>query len=830
MGIYWKNIDPEMQILGPTQQFIFNQNLNQFQFDNTFVPTSLVPSQNLFELRNSGLSGFRFRHETAFGDTHGTLKIQSFLNGQTTGTDLMTFNEDGTITIDAGLVFDDLNFTKLGIGINPSTDGRIEFANTSLDTKIRFFTNNTPGNTFDQSGFGYLTGGGTIYHCPIGKSHLFFTGANGNNPVEINDLGMRVSGTGISSTDFRKVIFWEIANNPHQTNAIGVQLDGLPSNYTLFRQQVASINNSFTWNYGTSDTTSNELMRLHPTNGLIVKNQIVPTEGNPTHTYFKIENLSGGGHRFVHSITAGGIPTGVGSLTLQVMDGSQSTIDILNFGFSTLSFPGFGGDTYAIFGGFNANAANATLGVNEGKWNVSNEASCFRVVSLTNSAKIEIQNTSISGRLYELRSNSDGSFGIFDRTSNALRLGIDSSGNITGNFPSSSLFSTPQSLPYPVLTFNWSYDSVTNPSPYEFVNNFTDSQISKNFKYRIATTDMGAREWNHDYTLIGNSDLNGIYNLNYKVLSSTYTPLSIQIYPFASSQNLMSIGVPIDMGGFEIKNALNPTTAQSLATKNYVDTSSLTLTGSVTGSGNVNGLLATSFSNNQTVIGGDTQTFTFDPSFASAYFNMFNSNVSATTQWQVGNSNQYLAGGYAASGGYAFLRTNNANSLQFLINGTTRATLTAANFTAPTIVARRPSALMTMQGNVVGTTVTTGGLFYKVAGTTSISNANEVTMSANNRLQYALNLSSMAYVSVFFTASHNGAGRDEIEFALYKNGTQISNSIISGQDSNNKPTSYALGTLVSVSTTTDYVELWCSHPANGKIITVKNMIFIFSTT
>lgn len=72
MGIYWKNIDPEMQILGATQQFIFNQNLNQFQFDNTFVPTSLIPSQNLFELRNSGLSGFRFRRRTAFGDTRNT--------------------------------------------------------------------------------------------------------------------------------------------------------------------------------------------------------------------------------------------------------------------------------------------------------------------------------------------------------------------------------------------------------------------------------------------------------------------------------------------------------------------------------------------------------------------------------------------------------------------------------------------------------------------------------------------------------------------------------------------------------------------------------------
>ena len=157
MGIYWKNIDPQLQILGPQQQFNFSQNFNQLQFNTSFVPTLTIPSENSFEFCNSSLSGFRFRHVTNSGDTFGALKIQSFINGQATGTDLMSFNADGSITLDASLILDDLNFTKLGIGIAPSTDGRIEFANTSLDTKIRFFTNNTPGNPFDQSGMGYLS-------------------------------------------------------------------------------------------------------------------------------------------------------------------------------------------------------------------------------------------------------------------------------------------------------------------------------------------------------------------------------------------------------------------------------------------------------------------------------------------------------------------------------------------------------------------------------------------------------------------------------------------------------------------------------------------------
>ena len=109
----------------------------------------------------------------------------------------------------------------------------------------------------------------------------------------------------------------------------------------------------------------------------------------------------------------------------------------------------------------------------------------------------------------------------------------------------SATFGPNISLPYSQLNFNWSYISPTNPTPYEFVNTFSDNQISKNFKYRVLTNDILAREWIQDYTLIGNSDINGIYSLTYNTFSTSATPLSVAIYPFAPSQNLMSISVPI---------------------------------------------------------------------------------------------------------------------------------------------------------------------------------------------------------------------------------------------------------------------------------------------
>jgi len=208
MGIYWKNIDPEMQILGPTQQFIFNQNLNQFQFDNTFVPTSLVPSQNLFELRNSGLSGFRFRHETTFGDTHGALKIQSFLNGQTTGTDLITFKQDGTIDFVAPIEIPALvqvDGATQTFQYTGQSDSQFILSNTLAATSGNpsyvdlVFKNSTTGgfvlrhtsSITDTNGLGTLSLYSIDNTGAVGES--FFTAVNGPSPILRIDGGLVVS-------------------------------------------------------------------------------------------------------------------------------------------------------------------------------------------------------------------------------------------------------------------------------------------------------------------------------------------------------------------------------------------------------------------------------------------------------------------------------------------------------------------------------------------------------------------------------------------------------------------------------------------------------------
>ena len=64
-----------------------------------------------------------------------------------------------------------------------------------------------------------------------------------------------------------------------------------------------------------------------------------------------------------------------------------------------------GGVPNTTFGTATIDTILATLSVNGGPQNVTNESSCFRVVSNDNSTKIELKNTSASGHLYKLRSN-----------------------------------------------------------------------------------------------------------------------------------------------------------------------------------------------------------------------------------------------------------------------------------------------------------------------------------------------------------------------------------------------------------------------------------------
>lgn len=80
----------------------------------------------------------------------------------------------------------------------------------------------------------------------------------------------------------------------------------------------------------------------------------------------------------------------------------------------------------------NSTSSTAKIVVAGGVQNVANEDTCIRAISSSNSTKLELQNTG-GGRIYEIRSGNNGTYDVTDRTGNATRFSIDSSGNFGFN-------------------------------------------------------------------------------------------------------------------------------------------------------------------------------------------------------------------------------------------------------------------------------------------------------------------------------------------------------------------------------------------------------------
>ena len=103
-------INPILNILGATQQFNYTQQLSALQITNSYIPSIGIPSQFDTEYRNNMLSGFRWTHTTTDTDTHGSLTLQSFVNAQASGIDIMVFSESNGLSISTEL---DLNNNKI---------------------------------------------------------------------------------------------------------------------------------------------------------------------------------------------------------------------------------------------------------------------------------------------------------------------------------------------------------------------------------------------------------------------------------------------------------------------------------------------------------------------------------------------------------------------------------------------------------------------------------------------------------------------------------------------------------------------------------------------
>lgn len=152
----------------------------------------------------------------------------------------------------------------------------------------------------------------------------------------------------------------------------------------------------------------------------------------------------------------------------------------------------------------------------------------------------------------------------------------------------------------------------------------------------------------------------------------------------------------------------------------------------------------------------------------------------------------------------------------------------AGNLTVTgSLYSQRSSALMYMQGNATGTTITPASTWTKIAGTTTVALPYLVdfTSPSTNRLTYTGTPTIKANVSVNLTFSHNGAVTEELMFAVYKNGSQVSESIMSTEITTSVITNISLSTIVQLSTN-DYIEIWCLSPTNTRIITVKRMTVI----
>lgn len=1025
MGIYWKNIDPEMQILGSTQQFIFNQNLNQFQFNNTFVPTSLVPSQNLFELRNNGLSGFRFRHETAFGDTHGALKIQSFVNGQTTGTDLMTFNQNGTINFNASIssilspfriqynapltalyLVGLSNFTQAGFVYSntlsevllfsatdlriSSTTGQIHF---SLDSGTNdFITFNTQGfksivnfisNNPDTSGLipekGYLfevlnvQRAALVFNKDVNTLRMYTQGndgiafginqtdviqilTSGNldlishrivnvlDPVNLQDVATKayvdnsntqipslINVTGSTQTflySSNHIASFITKNNtaPTSGNPSSISLDLINNTNAGYRLKheitnidlIGNIKLLYTNNFGdtsffTASFSSFSIPQVtfnanliasgnstfqycafnvdavfnqgayvqtptldgHATNKLYVDtsfsnfvvnnpvtltgaitgtnsinnpiftsfsntipvngttqtfnfslnsnavyrlvNTLAATTGTPSTIALSLNNATTGGFRFLHTINSTD-PSGLGTLKLQILNQVGGSADVCVASINTGS-----GITDMAFGG------TATF---NGGITVQNNTSVLVTGNSSIADYLVMNNTNLSGKT-QLRINVTGlpvaTFG-FDGVNE--RVYIDSP--FGGGYPFAIAFGGNVKFYLDSVTGNLGLGTLSPHAALQFGNVVTNRRI---VLYETANNDhqyfgMGINAAIYRFQIDGSgsnfvwyagasaSSSNELMRLDGNAnLSLTSSQPSNHIYVNNTSPASFANDIFfLNNGAFGVAFGLN-----NAANEAYVWAYGSTALKFGTGATERLRITPTG------LIGIGTATPNAPLQFSNATLNrkivLFETN---------NNDHQYY--GFGINNGilrYQIDATTAAHVFYAATSSTTsnevgRITGTGDFISPGTIYVRRVSGSMTMQGNAIGTTVTTGGLFYKVAGTTASSNLNGLS-STSNRLTWTSATSGTAIISLYLTASHNGGGGDEIQFAIYKNGIQIANSIISGEDSANRLTAYSLGTIIAMALN-DYIELYCSHPVNGKIITVKNMICNFSTT
>ncbi len=179
-------INPGLNILGNTQQFNYTQSLSTFQITNSFIPSAFIPSQFNQEFRNNLFSGFRLSHITTNTDTYGSLTLQSFVNAQSTGSDIIKFNSTG---IDI--------FKTINLNNSPGTSGQV-LTSQGVGALPIWTTNGSGTVTSITAGAG-LSGGTITTSGTIDITDTAVAPATYNGPYTVNSRGQITAASNILS-------------------------------------------------------------------------------------------------------------------------------------------------------------------------------------------------------------------------------------------------------------------------------------------------------------------------------------------------------------------------------------------------------------------------------------------------------------------------------------------------------------------------------------------------------------------------------------------------------------------------------------------------------
>ncbi len=441
------NIKADLSIDGAYQRFILGdplspQPLGSFKVDNIYVPAIGSPSFTNSEIRNHLLSGYRWIHETQTTDTngYGSLILQRFLTASSTGITIMSFNDDGTFSIpgvsnatyiiqtaDSSLPNAQvLGALTTGIIKNTTTTGILSIATNGTD----YYSPGHPTTLIDD----YNAGGGTPFgNLGVGTNalqSLVLNSSSNTNNTAIGPLSLKSFTTGSANTAVGKSCL------PLLISGSGTTAVGVGAGLSL----TSTANDCF---FG---LTAGQSFVTSSGNCLFGFQAGAGGQDNLQSCSFFGAAAGASASNLINSMALGAGATVGASATIVIGNSSITNFNIpgLNFGLTantitstntngniTLDPNGTGIISLSANVGIGTTTLLASLHVLGGIQNVASEDSTIRAVGSSNATKIEINNTSASGRLYELRSDNAGNFAIADRTGAVTnRFTINSSGNI----------------------------------------------------------------------------------------------------------------------------------------------------------------------------------------------------------------------------------------------------------------------------------------------------------------------------------------------------------------------------------------------------------------